>query len=91
MIAERAKLMGLMVGRDRDSTKFIEARAQLSQQNGTPSGEFARDLAAAVTRKRAPAIVRLGSGSRVLPAIGRLPVRLRDWYLGRRFGLERLQ
>jgi NADP-dependent 3-hydroxy acid dehydrogenase YdfG len=72
-------------------SEFIEARAQLSQQNGTPADEFARDLVSAVTRKRVPAVVRLGSGCRKLPAIGRLPVRIRDWYLGRRFGLEGLQ
>ena len=71
--------------------KFIEARAQLSQENGTPADEFARRLVAIVTRKRVPATVRLGNGSRVLPAIGRLPVRLRDWFFGRRFGLEGLQ
>jgi len=74
-----------------DVHESIEARAQLSQQNGTPTDEFARHLVAIVTRRRAPAVVRLGNGSRMLPVIGRLPLRLRDWFLGRRFGLEGLQ
>ena len=69
---------------------FIEARARLSENRATPAADFAREVVAAVTRPRPPAVLRVGRGSQLLPAIGRLPSRLRDRLLGRRFGLDRL-
>jgi len=69
----------------------IEARARLSQEGATAAAEFARKVVAAVTRRRPPAVVRAGKGSLLLPLIGRLPVRIRDRVLGRRFGLDRLR
>ena len=44
----------------------------------------------AATAARPPAMVRVGNGSRLLPAIGALPVSFRDQFFGRRFGLDRL-
>jgi len=35
-------------------------------------------------------LLRVGSGSRRLPAIGQLPVRIRDRIFSKRFGLDRL-
>jgi len=70
--------------------EFIEARARLSESDATPATEFAREVVDAVTRPRPPAMLRTGRGSRRLPAIGRLPWRIRDRVLGRRFGLDRV-
>ncbi len=70
--------------------EFIEARARLSQSDATPAADFAREVVDAVTRPRPPAVLRTGKGSRRLPAIGRLPARIRDRLLGKRFGLDRL-
>jgi NAD(P)-dependent dehydrogenase (short-subunit alcohol dehydrogenase family) len=68
----------------------IEARALLSQSDATPAADFAREVVDAVTRPRPSAVLRTGKGSRRLPAIGRLPTRIRDRVLGKRFGLDRL-
>lgn len=70
--------------------EFIEARALLSQSDATPAADVARKVVDAVTRPRPPAVLRTGKGSRRLPAIGRLPTRIRDRVLGKRFGLDRL-
>jgi len=35
-------------------------------------------------------LIRVGNGSRRLPAIGRLPIRIRDRIFSRRFGLDRI-
>ena len=70
--------------------EFIEARARLSQGDATPAADFAREVVVAVTRPRPPTVLRVGRGSRRLPAIGRLPHRIRDRVLTKRFGLDRL-
>ncbi|HEY1075429.1 MAG TPA: SDR family oxidoreductase [Fontimonas sp.] len=69
----------------------IAARAGASQQHATPTAVFAARLIQAVTAARPPAVVRIGSGSTVLPMLARwLPTALRDGVLSRRFGLNRL-
>ncbi len=68
----------------------IEARARFSEHRSIGVEEFARAVVAAVTGERPPHTLRLGSGSRLLPFLALLPVRLRDRILSRRFGLERL-
>lgn len=69
----------------------IEARVRLSQSRPTPADRFARELVRVVTGPRPPAVIRMGRGSRILPLLARLPARLRDRLLSKRFGLERLQ
>lgn len=69
----------------------VDARANASQQHATPTSEFAQQLAAAVLSPRAPAVLPLGNGSRLLPLLARwLPRRWRDRALARRFHLDRL-
>lgn len=68
----------------------IETRARFSEHRSVCVETFARRLVAEVTRQRPPHTFRLGSGSRLLPFLARLPVRLRDRILARRFGLHRL-
>ena len=71
--------------------EFIEARARLSQAGrATTAADLAREVVAAVMRPRPPAVLRAGKGSRLLPAIGRLPQRIRDRIFAKRFGLDRL-
>jgi len=69
----------------------VAARAGASQQHATDADDFARQLCTAVLSTRRPALLRIGNGSRALPAIARwVPQRLRDRMLMRRFGLQRL-
>ncbi|QLC73978.1 SDR family oxidoreductase [Pseudomonas sp. LPB0260] len=67
----------------------IRARAKASQNNPTPAGRFAGDLLAAVQRRRRPALLRLGNGSRSMPLLAALlPRSLLALLLKRRFGLN---
>jgi short-subunit dehydrogenase len=68
----------------------IRARANASQDNPTPASHFARNLLAAVQRKRRPNLIRLGNGSRSMPLLAALvPKRLMESILKKRFGLNR--
>ena len=53
-----------------------------------PASAFAAAMVREVLADRPRAVIRLGTGSSVLPRLARLPVRLRDRILMRRFGLE---
>ncbi|HBP5362728.1 MULTISPECIES: SDR family oxidoreductase [Pseudomonas aeruginosa group] len=67
----------------------IQARSAASQDNPTPAVDFARQLLAAVQRRPRPALVRIGNGSRALPALARwLPRGLLERVLKKRFGLD---
>ncbi|MDP9139735.1 MAG: SDR family oxidoreductase [Pseudomonadota bacterium] len=69
----------------------IEARAGASQQHATSTEDFAKRLIKAVTARRPPATIRIGSGSTALPLLARLlPKVLCDRILSKRFGLDRL-
>jgi NAD(P)-dependent dehydrogenase (short-subunit alcohol dehydrogenase family) len=70
---------------------FIEGRARASQSDPSPPEQLARRVADAALRRRPPAVLRYGRNSFRVPLIGRLPVRLRDRFLSRRFGLDRLR
>jgi NAD(P)-dependent dehydrogenase (short-subunit alcohol dehydrogenase family) len=70
---------------------FIEARARASQSDPSPPGELARRIADATLSSRPPKVLRYGKNSFKVPAIGRLPIRLRDRIFSRRFGLDRLR
>ena len=74
----------------RPIAKSIEGRARASQDAPSPPEELARRIADATLWSRPPALLRYGAKSRIIPALGRLPYRIRDRYLSRRFGLDRL-
>lgn len=70
---------------------YIEARARASQQNGTPTERFVRELIETVTAATPPSMKRIGNGSTLLPLLKRLlPERWLDRLLSRRFGLTGL-
>ncbi|HEJ1326671.1 TPA: SDR family oxidoreductase [Pseudomonas aeruginosa] len=66
-----------------------QARAAASQDNPTSAEDFARQLLAAVQRRPRPPLVRIGNGSRALPALARwMPRGLLERLLKKRFGLD---
>ena len=68
----------------------VQARANASQQDATPTKAFARQLLAAIQRKNRPLRVRIGNGSRALPLLAALlPKRLLMRVLQRRFALNK--
>ncbi len=68
----------------------VQARANASQQDATPTEAFARQLLAAIQRKNRPLRVRIGNGSRALPLLAALlPKRLLMRVLQRRFALDK--
>lgn len=70
----------------------IAARANASQQGATPAEALAQATVDAALSAHPPTILRVGSGSRLLPFMARwLPQTLRDRLLRRRFGLDRLR
>ena len=71
----------------RAAVDAIRRRSQASQRNPTEAGDFARALADALTRARAPRVVRLGRGSGLIPLLSLLPGALRDRLFARVFGL----
>lgn len=71
---------------------YIDARAMASQDGGTPTTGFVRDLVAAISADNPPAVKRLGKGGVALPALKRIfPEKLLDWGLARKFGLNKLR
>lgn len=69
----------------------IEARANASQENPTPTDEFARSLVKQLCKKQPKSIIRLGKGSTALVALKRwLPESLLDKILSKKFQLNRL-
>src|SRR4029453_6025311 len=74
----------------RDAVGAIRRRSQASQRNPTEADDFARVLADALTRARAPRVVRLGRGSGALTLLAMLPIALRDRLFARAFGLKGL-
>lgn len=73
-------------------TDAIAARANASQQHSTEADAFAARLVEAVLVPRPPALLRIGAGSTLLPALARwMPRALRDRMLSRRFHLHRLR
>jgi len=68
----------------------IEARARISEMHSTSAETVARVIVERTTAAHPPALIRVGNGSRRMPAIGRLPMRIRDRIFSRRFGLDRI-
>lgn len=71
----------------RDAVGAIRRRSQASQRNPAEAADFARALADALTRARAPRVVRLGRGSGAITLLAMLPAALRDRLFARAFGL----
>ena len=74
----------------RGAVDAIRRRSQASQRNPTDAADFARALADALTRPRAPRVVRLGAGTGFLPILSRMPGALRDRLFARAFGLTNI-
>jgi len=74
----------------RSAVEHIRRRAGASQERPTEADAFARSLADALMRPRAPRVVRLGRGTGFLPILTRLPGALRDRLFARQFGLDSL-
>jgi NAD(P)-dependent dehydrogenase (short-subunit alcohol dehydrogenase family) len=72
----------------RGAVDAIRRRSQASQRNPSEAGDFARGLADALTRERAPRVVRLGRGTGFLPFLAALPGPLRDRLFARAFGVS---
>lgn len=70
--------------------RFIEGRAELSQKSPTDPADFAREMVRRTMAGNPPAMVRIGKGSHLLPALGKLPAAVLDRILTRRFGLDAL-
>jgi len=69
--------------------KGIADRARASQHDATPAEIVAKQIVDATTRDTAPAIVRVGHGGNLYPALKRLiPARMLDKILMKRFGLS---
>lgn len=67
----------------------IAKRAGASQEHATPTEVFASRMVSAVLAPRPAAVIRIGSGSRLLPWLAKLPRALRERLLQARFGLLR--
>lgn len=89
--AERSLAATLPAGsRYQPVRSYIEARARASQQNGTPTNQFVRELVKAIMAQPPPPERRLGNGSTALLLLKRLlPIRWLDRLLQRKFGLDK--
>jgi NAD(P)-dependent dehydrogenase (short-subunit alcohol dehydrogenase family) len=70
---------------------YIRIRARASQERPTAAEDFSRMLVDRLSRKKPPALIRLGRESVRLPLLRKLPVCLRDRILSRKFGLDKLK
>ncbi len=76
----------------RDVKDGILKRARASQQKPTSTGEFVEVLIEQLEKRHSPAVARIGNGSSAMPAVERwVPVPVRDFFLKRAFGLNRLK
>ena len=70
----------------------IRERTSLSQNEATPTADFAQQLVSQLTQPEPPTIIRLGKKSRWLPWLKQiLPAQLMVLILQRRFGLRSLK
>ncbi len=69
----------------------IRARAQASQQGGTPTAEFVRPVVDKLLTAQPPAVIRGGAGSRLLVWTKKLlPMKWFDRAMIKRFGLDQM-
>lgn len=71
----------------RDFADAMEERAEMSKNLAMTAADFARRVVAKVTAENPPAVIKLGGGARIVPAMALLPKKLLAWVLGRKFGL----
>lgn len=72
--------------------KFIEKRAQMSQNGATPAAEFARNVVDHLLQPDPAPVCKTGAQSTRLPMLKRLlPIRTLDAKMRKLFGLDRLQ
>lgn len=63
-------------------------RAAMSKNLAMPAAAFARRVIDAATKKHPPAVLKIGGGARLVPAMAMLPKKLLARMLGRKFGLR---
>jgi NADP-dependent 3-hydroxy acid dehydrogenase YdfG len=68
-----------------DRFEGIEQRAAMSRNLAMPADAFARRVVRAVTRPDPPAVLKLGGGARLVPALSRLPKKLLARLLAKKF------
>jgi NAD(P)-dependent dehydrogenase (short-subunit alcohol dehydrogenase family) len=71
----------------RDRVEGMEQRAAMSRNLAMPADAFARRVVRAVTRPHPPAVLKVGGGAFLVPAVSRLPKKLLARMLARKFGL----
>jgi short-subunit dehydrogenase len=69
----------------------IRKRAYASQDNPMPAEDFARELVARAFTTPPPRVIRLGTGSDVLPQLAEAPAEQRDAVLSANYGLNELR
>jgi NAD(P)-dependent dehydrogenase (short-subunit alcohol dehydrogenase family) len=70
---------------------YIKGRARTSQEKPTPVSEFAAELVTILLKKNPPPVIRIGNESFLLPLLKKLPVKMLDRILSKKFGLTRLE
>ncbi len=66
----------------------MEERAEMSKNLAMTAEEFARRVADAAAKRNPPAVLKIGGGARIVPAMAMLPKKLLAWVLGKKFGLR---
>ncbi len=69
----------------------IEKRARASQEGAMPAEDFARELVQKAFAHPAPRVVRLGTGSDTLPKVAKMPGKMRDAILSKRYELDKIR
>ena len=71
-----------------DKVGAMEERAAMSKNLAMSAADFARRTMDEATRREPPAVLKIGGGARIVPAMAMLPKKLLAWALGRKFGLR---
>ena len=71
-----------------DKVGAMEERAAMSKNLAMPAADFARRTMDAASRRNPPAMLKIGGGARIVPAIAMLPKKLLARVLGKKFGLR---
>ena len=72
----------------RDHVDAMEDRAAMSKNLAMSPADLAHRIVEKVTRANPPAVIKVGGGARLVPAVALLPKRALAWMLGRKFGLR---
>ena len=71
-----------------EKVRAMEERAEMSKNLSMSAADLARRTEDAVTRKNPPAMLKIGGGARLVPAMAMLPKKLLARMLGKKFGLR---